>query len=133
MTKSDKLKAVIYCRTASSSQGSNNNAISNQELVSREFASREGYEIEKVFHDEAISGNAIARPGFDELLDFLRARKNKYLVIIYNKYCFARDMKVYSQLLNAIAESGGKLESLPFNGDEVRKAAPFAQNNFVPR
>ena len=60
MTSANK-NAVIYCRVSDKKQIKEGSGLSSQETRCREFARHKGYEVEKVFHERAVTGERVAR------------------------------------------------------------------------
>lgn len=105
--------AVIYCRVSSVAQMQKGHGIASQETRCREFARLKGYPVEQVFVDEAVSGGLINRPGMQDMLAFLRARKKtgSWVVLIDDISRLARDIRAHLDLRSAITNAGARLES----------------------
>ena len=109
---SDRIKAVIYCRTARAADNNPMNKIDAQDSRCRAYAEGKNYIVEAVFADDGISGTAVDRPGFRALLAFLekKASEYRYAVVIDDVSRLARDLRVHLELRNLIARAGGRLE-----------------------
>ena len=104
-------KAVIYCRVSDTKQTIRGTGLNSQETRCREFAAMRGYEVAKVFTDDA-SGGLINRPGMQTMLGFLRQnRRNPHIVIIDDISRLARGLHAHIELRAAISKAGGILES----------------------
>ena len=104
-------KAVIYCRVSDTKQTIRGTGLNSQETRCREFAAMRGYEVAKVFTDDA-SGGLINRPGMQTMLGFLRQQKrNPHIVIIDDISRLARGLQAHLELRAAISKAGGILES----------------------
>ena len=70
MSKEEKRKRVaIYCRVSTTEQAEEGYSIGEQERLIREYCTKQGYEVYKVFSDAGISGKDIVhRPAIQELL-----------------------------------------------------------------
>ena len=112
-TALQSVSAVVYCRVSSAAQMQKGHGLASQETRCREFARMKGYEVAKVFSDEAVSGGLINRPGMQAMLSFLRAnRKNgTWVVLIDDISRLARDMRAHLDLRSAISDVGARLES----------------------
>ena len=58
------LRAAIYARYSSDNQ--RDASIADQFRVCREFAQRQGWQIEREYSDHAVSGATLLRPGFQK-------------------------------------------------------------------
>jgi site-specific DNA recombinase len=104
-------KAVIYCRVSHTKQATQGTGLGSQETRCREFAKIRGYEVAKVFQDDA-SGSLINRPGMQEMLGFLRQNRRKpHAVLIDDISRLARGLHAHMELRAAINKAGGILES----------------------
>jgi site-specific DNA recombinase len=112
-TASSPVSAVIYCRVSSVAQVQKGHGAASQETRCREFARMRGYQVERVFTDEAVSGSLLKRPAMQDMLAFLRARKNSgnWVALCDDLSRIARDVRVYLDLRSAIASTGARLES----------------------
>jgi site-specific DNA recombinase len=105
--------AVIYARISSVAQLQKGHGLASQETRCREYARMKGYSVAEVFHDEAVSGGVIDRPGISAMLEYLTSRKTtaNHVVIIDDISRIARDIKTHLELRDAISSAGAKLES----------------------
>ncbi len=108
-----KTKAVIYGRISTAAQVNKGHGLASQETRCREFARMKGYEVEKVFTDEAVSGGVIDRPGIQAALSFLRSKRHagEYVLVIDDISRMARDIRAHLDLRDAIKNVGARLES----------------------
>lgn len=104
------MKAVIYCRVSSDKQVREGNGLEGQEKRCRDYAFYNGYEVDKVFRDEGVSGGIIDRPAMKALLNYVDARGGKYVVIIDDINRLARDMIAHITLRKAIKDTNCFLE-----------------------
>ncbi len=107
------VEAVIYARVSSVAQLQKGHGLASQETRCREFARIKGYQVKKVFADEAVSGGVVDRPGIKDMLAYLRRQKSgaKHIVLIDDISRIARDIKTHLDLRDAISNAGAKLES----------------------
>jgi site-specific DNA recombinase len=104
-------QAIIYCRVASRRIGTNGEAIIRQKVRCREYAETHGYEIACVF-EEIGPGDVTPRPGFGNLLSFLRERPDaSFTVIVDSMSVLARDVEAYVFIRDALDAAGAKLKS----------------------
>ena|GEM_PF-1593271 len=107
-------KAVIYCRSATTTSGvTRDNAkdyipLSKQAAIGREFARSQGYDVTATFND-IISGNTRDRPGFNQLLEHLRI-SGQYSIIIADHSRLARSLDIYHELKTWLAAIGGVVQ-----------------------
>lgn len=114
MTEARAKQAVNYCRVSSQKQVNKGDGLSSQETRCRDFARLKGYEVIEVFRDEGVYGSMIDRPGMQDMLKFLKSRKNKQnqtIVLIDDISRLARGLDAHIHLRSAIGNAGGKLES----------------------
>ena len=119
MTRKSDQAAVIYCRVSTKKQATEGNGLSSQETRCREYAGHRRHNVVKVFCDD-VSGSLATRPGFDDMLLFIRKnRALKPVVIIDDISRMARDVKNHFNLKEAIFRAGATLESptLEFGDD----------------
>lgn len=114
--KNQQIKAVIYCRSASTNQLKGDCNIKAQEKRFREFAKYKNYEIVQTFHDHDLSGNFVDRPGITKLLSFLKSNysHSPHVVIIDDISRLARDLQTHADLKKAISNAVGILETPNF-------------------
>lgn len=117
----ESLIALLYCRVSSAAQLAKGDGLRSQETRCREYCGHQGYEVERVFHDRAVSGKLVDRPGIKELLQFLRRSKHaaSYVVVIDDISRLARDNRTYWDLRDAIFETGAQMDcpNLDFRQD----------------
>ena len=120
--KNQQIKAVIYCRGASTKQLKGDNNIKAQEKRCREFAKHKNYEIVQTFHDQGLSGKLVSRPGIAQLLSFLKSNYNhsQHVVIIDDISRLARDLQTHADLKKVISNAGGILETPNFTFRDAR-------------
>jgi DNA invertase Pin-like site-specific DNA recombinase len=106
-------RAIIYCRVSSDKQVQEGHGLDGQELRCRKYAESHGYEVERVFRDEGVSGGVIDRAGMQRMLDFLdtRDRDQEYVVVIDDIKRLARDLIGHFTLRQSIKARGARLES----------------------
>lgn len=111
MTRKTDQKAVIYCRVSTKKQAREGNGLASQETRCREYAGQRNHEVIGVFIDD-VSGKLAQRPGFNQMLSFLRKnRKLGIVVIIEDPSRMARDVRNHFNLKDLIHFAGATIES----------------------
>jgi site-specific DNA recombinase len=111
MTRKSDQAAVIYCRVSTKKQATEGNGLTSQETRCREYSAHRRHKVVKVFYDD-VSGSLASRPGFDEMLLFIKQnRALKPVVIIDDISRMARDVKNHFNLKESIFRAGASLES----------------------
>lgn len=109
MAYNTQRKAVIYCRVSSAKQTVRGDGLGSQETRCDEYARHRGYEVVRVFKDDA-SGSLVNRPAMREMLGFLKSRKkDTYVVIIDDISRLARGLDAHLRLRAAINAVGAFL------------------------
>ena len=103
------MRAVIYARYSSDLQ--RDESIEDQIHVCRVRADREGWTVVKTFHDRAMSGSTVLRPGYQEMLAFLRTG-GADLVLAEGLERFARDQEHIAAFYKQVTHAGVKIVTL---------------------
>ena len=103
-------QAVIYCRVSSDRQVREGNGLGGQESRCRGFAKQAGFEIIEVFKEAGISGGSTDRPAFFDMLNFIKPKKERIIVIIDDLNRLARDVTIHRQFKVLIVKNGGMLQ-----------------------
>ncbi|WP_109260659.1 recombinase family protein [Hyphobacterium indicum] len=104
-------KAVIYCRVSDTKQKLEGHGLESQEVRCIDYAERCGYEVAKVFKDDA-SGGIADRPRFVEMLAFLEARKaESHIVIVDDINRISRSLEVHLMFREKLKAIGARFES----------------------
>lgn len=113
------MKALIYCRVSSQRQVNEGHGLDSQEKRCRDFAIAKGYDVERVFPDEGISGGLFERPAIKALIHYLDEHPlDKFVVIFDDLARFARDVQVHLQLKAEFTSRGATIECLNFNFED---------------
>jgi site-specific DNA recombinase len=111
MSRKTNQIAVVYCRVSTKKQATEGNGLSSQETRCREYAGHRRHKVVEVFTDD-VSGSLATRPGFEDMLVFIRKnRASKPVVIIDDISRMARDVKNHFNLKESIFRAGASLES----------------------
>ncbi|MGF1463778.1 MAG: recombinase family protein [Maricaulaceae bacterium] len=104
-------KAVFYGRVSDTKQKTEGHGLESQEARCREYANRCGYEMVKVFKDDA-SGGVSDRPQFLEMLAFLKAQRGEpFIVIVDDINRISRSLEVHLLFRQRLKELGARFES----------------------
>lgn len=114
-----KIKALIYCRVSSERQVVDGNGLGSQEQRCRTYAKGKGYDVERVFSDEGVSGSLFERPALRSLLYYLEQHPEETFVVIVDELSrLARGLGVHLRLRAELAARGAQLESPNFNFED---------------
>ena len=111
-------QAVIYCRVSSDKQVRHGHGLDGQEARCASYARERGLDVVKVFRDEAISGRLENRPAFNQLIDFIEASNDGYVVIIDDLNRLARVVGGARALKLLIKGSGSTLACVNFEFED---------------
>lgn len=78
-------KAVIYCRVSTKEQVDDGNSLSTQEKICREYALKQGFEVDTIFIEKGESAKTVDRTELQHLLKYCSFRKNGISAIIVYK------------------------------------------------
>lgn len=114
-------RAIIYCRVSSKKQTVDGSGLQSQEHRCREYAQRQGYEVDAVFPDDVSGGgDFMKRPGMVALLSYLEAKSDtQYVVIFDDLKRFARDTFFHLMLRERLEKFGAQVECLNFRFDDT--------------
>lgn len=103
-------QCLIYTRVSTADQLVRGGGIESQDRICRDVASRNGWEIKKVFSDGGISGKDIeSRPQLKAMLDFLNKTKEPFVVLFYDISRLTRDDCDWGYLRKTIEGKGHRL------------------------
>ena len=78
-------RALIYCRVSSDRQATEGHGLDGQEQRCREYASRQGYVVEKVFRDSfSGGGDFMNRPAMSQLIEYLDKNPSIRFAVIFD-------------------------------------------------
>lgn len=104
-------KAVIYTRVSSERQV-DGYSLDSQEDLSKKQANQMGFEVEKIFREEGISGTTTNRPALQEMMAYCRDRKNGIsAVFVFSLSRMNRNTENHLALRRLLAEKGVMLYS----------------------
>ncbi len=116
--------AIGYGRVSGKKQVKEGDGLGSQEARIREHGERKGYPPLSAMFTDDRSGKFADRPGFKEMLSFLKKNRSKTCIVIIDDLTrLARDVTVHHKLRQAIAAAGARLECPSFefgeSSDEV--------------
>lgn len=115
------VKWLIYCRVSSKKQVNEWNWLSSQEKRCRDYAENVLWiEIEKIFHDEWVSGWVFERASIKKLFQHIDENKpTSYIVIFEDLNRLSRDIQVHSLLRSEFRKRWVELACPNFQFDET--------------
>jgi DNA invertase Pin-like site-specific DNA recombinase len=103
------MKVAIYARYSSDNQ--RDASIADQFRVCREFAQRQGWQIEREYSDHAVSGATLLRPGFQALMR--EALRNAFDIVLAEALDrFSRDQEDTAGLFKRLTFAGVSIVTL---------------------
>ena len=112
------MRAVIYCRVSTTEQAQNL-SLSTQQRLCREYCTREGLEVARVFVEEGESAKSLQRPVFLELLAFCQQNKGRIqAVVVYSLSRFSRNATDHHAVRGLLVGLGIRLHSASERIDE---------------
>jgi site-specific DNA recombinase len=95
----NKKRSVLYCRVSTKEQADEGNSLVTQERICKEYASKNEYDVVKVFVEYGESAKTADRTKLQEMLKFVSDPKNDVgTVIIYKLDRLSRNTDDYSNL-----------------------------------
>ena len=99
------MKTAIYIRVSTEDQAKEGYSLEVQREYLESFASREGYEVFKVYCDDGIIAYSTRRPALQELLQDAKAKKFD-LVLVHKIDRFIRNLKDLLNLVDELSSCG---------------------------
>ena len=110
MIDRDQMEAIIYARVSDTKQKTDGNGLLSQATRCQEYADSRGYKVIEIFEDDE-TGKVAKRKGSDEMLRFLRKRRGKPIVVIFEHINrVARDVITHATLRREITDCGATIE-----------------------
>jgi site-specific DNA recombinase len=110
-------KAVLYARVSTEEQARNGYSLAQQLDTLRQYAAREGYEVQEEVADPGQSGASFERPGMDRVRDLV-AEGGVSVVLAQDRDRFAREPAYHYLLRREFEEYGTKIRALNDRGDD---------------
>ena len=116
----DVTDVLIYCRVSSKSQEIDGSGLHSQEARCVEKINREGWKMEKVFHDTITGGgDFMARPAMRALIKYIDERPHKRFIVLFDDLKrFARDTEFHLKLRTALRAREVIPQCLNYNFDD---------------
>lgn len=113
METRDLRRAVIYARQSLTTVEAMDDSLSiaSQARACREYIARQGWRHTGTFEDPDQRGWRVSRPGFDAMLDRVRAGMAD-VVVVFKLSRFMRSLMDQERLIAEIADAGGELASV---------------------
>lgn len=88
------MKAIIYTRVSTEEQARHGFSLTKQELECKNFATRNGYEILKIFKEEDVSAKTTNRPQLQNLIRYcIENKKSIDSIIVWRFDRFTRKLE----------------------------------------
>ena len=114
------MNAIIYVRVSTADQAEHGYSLQSQEKMCRDYATRNNYEVLKVFTEKGESAKNTKRPEYINMVSYITKNKNKInALIIYKIDRLSRDMYDNLSIRIMLKNFGIELKSVtePFNDD----------------
>jgi len=118
------MKAILYIRVSTSKQVEQGASLEAQEARLRQYAAFHGFDDAEVIADEGLSGKTTARPGFQKLMEAVKA-KAVDAVIVYSLSRFARNTIATLEAIEVMNKRGVAFHSLTENIDTTSPVGRF--------
>jgi len=103
---------VIYCRVSTKEQVEEGNSLSTQEKNCKEYALKNGYQIEAVFIEQGESAKTVDRTELQKLMRFCAIKKHEIMAVIaYKIDRISRNTDDYSQIRILLKRYGVEIKS----------------------
>lgn len=106
------MKAIIYCRVSTTEQVTEGNSLRTQERDCRQFAKRNGYEVERVFVEEGESAKTAYRTKLNEMIKYCSLKRDVNALLIYKIDRLSRNVRDYDNLKILFATNGIRVISV---------------------
>ena len=120
----EQMKAILNIRVSTSKQVEQGASLNTQEAKLRQYAGFHDFDQVEVIADEGLSGKTTARPGFQRLMDTMRA-KGVDAVIVYSLSRFARNTIATLEAIEVMNRRGVAFHSLTENIDTTSPVGRF--------
>jgi len=107
------MKAVIYSRVSTEEQASEDrHSLAAQKRLCNEFATREGYEVVKIFEDAGKSGTTMKRPALIDMLAYIDEQKDIKALLVQDTDRIARNTHDHLGIRIQLQKTDTKLISI---------------------
>ncbi len=113
------MKAIIYTRVSTDEQAKHGFSLTKQELECKTFATRNSYEILKIFKEEGVSAKTTNRPQLQNLIRYcIENKKSIDSIIVWRFDRFTRKLEDQIALFGKLQKYGIKVISATENNEE---------------
>jgi len=103
---------IIYARVSTKLQDKLSDSIEHQEYMCKDFALKQGWDIQGTYQDVGISGAILKRPGLVGLFEMLKKRKGPCIVLATTQDRFIRNIGKYNSFKEKVQSLGGILATV---------------------
>ena len=120
-TSSGPTKAFLYLRLSVDKEDGNAQSIDAQRHAAKEYSAKNGIEIVAEYVDSGMSGTLSSRPNFNRMIaDATSDERPVQIVLIYRQARFARNMRLFFNSIDALADANVEMVSITENFGEGR-------------
>ena len=105
------MSAIIYTRVSTDEQASKGYSLRDQEARLREYCTRTGRDVAAHYQDDA-SAKSFDRPGFDELLTYVRQHPGVDELLIQKWDRFSRDHRLALNMIDELDRLGVRVQAI---------------------
>ncbi|WP_211363979.1 recombinase family protein [Sphingobium limneticum] len=122
------MRAYIYLRLSVDKEDGKAQSIDAQRTAIHDYARRNNIEIVEEFADTGLSGQSSKRPAFNRMIEQATDGTNPVdIVLIYRIARLARNMRVFFNSLDGLADAGVEVISITENFGESRRTKRMGQ------
>lgn len=123
-----RMRAYIYLRLSVDKEDGKAQSIDAQRTAIHDYARRNNIEIVEEFADTGLSGQSSKRPAFNRMIEQATDGTNPVdIVLIYRIARLARNMRVFFNSLDGLADAGVEVISITENFGENRRNKRMGQ------
>lgn len=113
------MNAVIYTRVSTEEQAKHGFSLTKQEIECKNYGTRNGYEILKIFKEEGVSAKTTNRPQLQNLIRYcIENKKSIDSIIVWRFDRFTRKLEDQIALFDKLQKYGIKVISATENNEE---------------
>jgi site-specific DNA recombinase len=124
-------RAVIYCRVSTKEQV-DNYSLGDQERICRDFCAREGYEVDRVFHERGESAKTERRTELRAMVKHLASGRRKVqAVVVLDCKRFSREVAAHYRIKAELAAHGAVVHFATEAGIDDTKTGRLMETIFA--